>query len=277
MRVNEIEEVYFFGDSLTDGGLGACGIYELSGRTIPPSPPYHRGCWCDGPIWVERFTQEMDVRYDPSHNYAVGGANTDTSNVAEIGHEMLRGTGILAQVQRCLAANVSTDTKRLCAIWAGGNDISDGRIPMEEVVSRAVVNTEQCIRLLTEGGICSILVITYPNMGYNPRARTQGTEVVWDRLSRDLATSMARLVAELRGQVPTTLIRGDIFRLHEEVIADPEKYGFSNITSPCLSPAIGQAAGDPSEYLYWDDAHFTAAFHALVADWLADAVRDGLG
>jgi phospholipase/lecithinase/hemolysin len=180
-------------------------------------------------------------------------------------------------VKHHIAATPGLNPATLYTLWAGGNDFNDGQMPRDEVVPRAIANIEECIRLLSGVGARSILVITYPNAGCTPLARMLGTAELWHRLSRELATGIITLVMKLRGQVAATLILGDVFKLHEAVIDYPEECGFANITDPCLSPTTGQVVGDPSETLYWDDAHFTTAFHALVADWLSDAIGEGLG
>jgi len=270
------DEIVFFGDSNTDGGAGAHGIYELSGHANPPSPPYYRGQWCNGPVWAERFAQKLGVSYIPSLNFAVGGANTGTTNVGDAGWELLRGTGMLSQVQRYVAGNPSIDTGALCVLWAGGNNFSDPRIPGDEVVVRALQDIEQGVELLSDAGARLILVVTNPNEGRAPGARAQGMAQTFDQLSRDLDTGVMEMVRRLRTRLSADIALGEAFALHEKVVAEPQRYGFTNVTDPCLL-GRGEVRGDPSEYLYWDGGHFTAAFHALVADELYDAVSQHLG
>jgi phospholipase/lecithinase/hemolysin len=276
-NVSRIRDIFFFGDSYTDGGVGAHGIYEISGHTTPLSPPYFNGQWCDGPVWVEQFARKLDVCYSPSHNFAVGGATIGTSNVAEVGYEALRGTGMLAQVQRYVARIPSVDPSALHVLWAGGNDINDQNIPAEEIVPRALANMRQCVRLLISAGARFVLVVTSPNVGCSPRARMQGKVDLWDQLSRELRSGVVRMVQELGSQLPTTVILGDAFELHEEVMNHPARYVLTNVMDVCVLWDSSEVVGDASVHLYWDDAHFTAAFHALVADRLYAAVCEGLG
>jgi len=225
---------------------------------------------------VERFAQKLGVCYSPSDNFAVSGANTGTSNVADAGYEVLRGTGMLAQVQRYVARNPSVDPVSLHTLWAGGNDINDQRIPAGEIVPRALGNMVQCVRLLSNAGARFVLVVTNPNVGCTPRARMQGRVDLWDQLSRDLRTGLVQLVQELQRHLSTNVILGDVFGLHEEVIDRPERHGFSNVVDRCVILNTDEVLRDPSVHLYWDDAHFTSAFHVLVADRLYDAARQAL-
>lgn len=189
-----IHEIVFFGDSFTDGGVGAHGIYEISGHAIPASPPYYDGQWCDGPVWVERFARKLGVCYSPAHNFAVGGATTGTSNCAEVGYQVLCGTGMLAQVQGYVARNPSVDPSALHVLWAGGNNINHQGVPTDEIVPRALRDMGQCIRLLSNAGARLVLVVTNPNVGCTPQARMQGKVELWDQLSRDLRNGLVRMV-----------------------------------------------------------------------------------
>jgi phospholipase/lecithinase/hemolysin len=274
-----IQDLFFFGDSATAGGAGAHGIYEISDHTNPSSPPYYHGQWCDGLVWAERFPQKLGVRYSPSHNFAVGGATTGTSNAVEVGLEMLRGTGMLAQVQRYVAEIPTAGSGSLHALWPGGNDVGDERFPTDEIVPRALGKIGQCVRLLSNAGARVVLVVTNAHIGCFPGAGMQGKVDLFDQLSRELRNGLVRMVQRVRTQLPTTIILGEIFELHEQVISHPGRYGFTNVTDMCVLRPTWQTAeviGGASGHLYWDDWHFTAAFQALVADRLYDAVREGL-
>ena len=60
-----------FGDSTTDTG----NVFKLTGNRWP-SPPYYRGRFSDGPIWVER------LNISNLRNYPYGGATNGSDFVA---------------------------------------------------------------------------------------------------------------------------------------------------------------------------------------------------
>jgi phospholipase/lecithinase/hemolysin len=67
-----IERLYVFGDSLSDTG----NVYRATGRTTPPDPPYFRGRFSNGPVWVEHLGARSGVKPERRRNFARGGAAT---------------------------------------------------------------------------------------------------------------------------------------------------------------------------------------------------------
>lgn len=59
----------------------------------------------------------------------------------------------------------------------------------------------------------------------------------------------------------------DIFRFHNNVVADPTAFGLTNATDSCLS-----SVADCSTYLFWDNIHPTTAGHNLIAAEFASTV-----
>ena len=66
----------------------------------------------------------------------------------------------------------------------------------------------------------------------------------------------------------------DTYALLDEIVANPSGYGFTNVTTPCLTGAVDYSGGTvcaptlaaQNQYLFWDELHPTAAGHAIVAD-----------
>jgi phospholipase/lecithinase/hemolysin len=82
------EELYIFGDSLSDPG----NLFDFSGGIFPP-PPYFEGRFSNGPVWSEYFADLLDLsparlleaQTDPfaaseGINFAISGANSGDSN-----------------------------------------------------------------------------------------------------------------------------------------------------------------------------------------------------
>jgi len=59
-----------------------------------------------------------------------------------------------------------------------------------------------------------------------------------------------------------------------QTINDPAEYGFTNVTTPCLTSA--GACAEPSGYLFWDHVHPTTQGHALLAENFAKAINQAV-
>jgi phospholipase/lecithinase/hemolysin len=60
----------------------------------------------------------------------------------------------------------------------------------------------------------------------------------------------------------------DTYSLINTAIDDPASYGFTNVTDSCYTGAYtggGTVCTNPSQYLFWDGVHPTAAAQAMVA------------
>ncbi|MBN1380921.1 MAG: PEP-CTERM sorting domain-containing protein [Deltaproteobacteria bacterium] len=114
-----------FGDSLSDNG-----IYELytggtAGNTNPDDV-YGFMRFSNGPVWVEYMAQNMGIPYTSLLDMAYGGATTGWDNPAA----GLPITGLQWQVFEYndqFGGYISPDT--LVTVWAGGNDMFNGRSP----------------------------------------------------------------------------------------------------------------------------------------------------
>lgn len=106
-----------FGDSLSDNGT--YGQYADAAAYTSPSDLYGFQRFSNGPVWVEYLAQDLGVSI---RDAAFGGATTSWDNPAA----NLSYTGLQWQVAN-LAGPISSDT--LVTVWAGGNDMFNGRDP----------------------------------------------------------------------------------------------------------------------------------------------------
>jgi phospholipase/lecithinase/hemolysin len=69
--------------------------------------------------------------------------------------------------------------------------------------------------------------------------------------------------AQLFAGLPAGVQFFDTATLIRSMVANPVAYGFTNVTDPCL---IGMTVcANPSQYLFFDDAHPTTAAYAFAA------------
>ena len=257
-----------FGDSDSDGGAGARGIFELNGHAWP-APPSHAGRFCDGPVWPEILAPRLGLVYAPRDNYAVGGATTGMRNVAK-GPEYVN-TGMLAQVRDFLATERVFPADALAVLYGGGNNLWLVREqPGDEVVTGGIDDLAKATSQLRAAGAHHFVFVTVARPGLFPidfkgaRSAMDAAAVAWNEALR-------RWVAELRQSAAGTVALVDLGDLLERAAADPATYGFDNATDACLTDGV--LRGDPARFLFWDAYHMTSAFHRGLAAAFQDALE----
>jgi len=68
------DEFYTFGDSLIDTG----NLFQATGGSFPPSPPYFNGRFSNGPIWLETLGTKLGIDAE-TNNFAFGGSTSGTT------------------------------------------------------------------------------------------------------------------------------------------------------------------------------------------------------
>ncbi|HEY1684239.1 MAG TPA: SGNH/GDSL hydrolase family protein, partial [Tepidisphaeraceae bacterium] len=128
-RASSFDQIYVFGDSLSDNGNAALA---LGSSTLAPLPPSYNGAsYTDGPdtvpattgplgLWIDQFATKIGVA-DPQPylaggtNYAVASAQTGTSSIQDMGN----------QVAAYYSAHPSADPNALYVFFGGSNDVMD--------------------------------------------------------------------------------------------------------------------------------------------------------
>lgn len=275
---SSIDAIYAFGDSLTDAG----NVYNAVG--IPASPPYYNGEFSNGPIWVQDLAAGLGLpALTPSRfggtDYAYGSGETapESFNTDNVATDILGPTGQLAQYQQFLTlTGTSVDPNALYTIWIGSNDLADiaatdpGNAAAD--LATVVANIDTTINDLAKMGAKNFLVLTVPDLGTTPLAASEGAQGFLSSLSAGLDTTLVNgsgalsipSLAALAGTDGISLRVLNTYALLDSILLSPSTYGFTDVTDPCL---VGTTpCANPSQYLFWDDQHPTAAGHAIVAD-----------
>ena len=289
--VPTFSQVIVFGDSLSDDGNirnrledqylisypggdfnYSDGRFTNSSDTDPASDMY-AGTWHEQLardfLGLPAPTNSLDAGTD----YAFGGATTEdgTREVTVINNPFpfLGGDFTVTidnlgqQVDDYLADQI-VDPAALYIVWGGANDLFDDD-SAESVVSTAE-RVAGLVEELARAGAVSILVPNVPPLGLVPNYNDDPETAVAlnaaaadyrDELNTQLDAAVSTLASE---GIAVTLYRLDVYGLSYRIAANPEDYGFVNITDP----AQGQDV-DPDEYIFWDDLHPTTAGHYQIA------------
>ena len=260
-----------FGDSLTDTG----NVYNASRDTFPASPPYDNGRFSNGPIWVERLAAGLGLP-DPTPsrlggtNYAYGDAETALSGLS------IRGTpNIGTQVTAYLNTHPTIGSGQLLVFWGGANDflhfpqlsLPDPSVPVSNLTAE--------ITELAKAGAKNFLVPNLPALGETPYVKQQlapnypGIEATVNGLSSQFNARLATAESSLVASLGINIYRLDVSTSFQQVLANPGRFGFTNVTDQAKSGAYGAPGAvvpNPDQYLFWDPVHPTETAHQLLGE-----------
>jgi phospholipase/lecithinase/hemolysin len=243
------DAIYVFGDSYCDVG----NIFLATGGA-EPAAPYYNGRFSNGPIWIEHVAGGLGLPMTPylagGTNYAFGGA------FATAPQSIPGGTipSVPEQVEIYLGLHKGkADPNALYVIEGGGNDILDATGGSPDVlgfkIATALAESEL---LLRRAGARHFVIPNLFNVGLLPAGQANA--------AFDLAASLAtnkylnELLALEQFIEGIHILRLDVFSLLNSVETDPTHYGFTNITTPCLTTTV---CSDPDHTFFWDTHHPT--------------------
>jgi phospholipase/lecithinase/hemolysin len=251
-----------FGDSLTDVG----NRFATTGGTEPASPPYDAGRWSDGPLWVEHLAEGLGLPAPtPSAlggtDYATADAGTATTGYAHNG-----SANIGTQVSTYLAAHPTVDGDQLFVIWGGTNDFGPHSSPDP---ATTVANLSAEIAELARAGAKQFLVPNLMPLGEIPAVNTRGAvaRAALDGVSAQFNASLAAAENSLQASLGIKIHTLDVNGLIDQVIADPGRFGITNVTDPAKAGDEGDpgvVVPNADQYLFWDHIHPTETFEQLL-------------
>jgi phospholipase/lecithinase/hemolysin len=270
---NHFNQIYIFGDSLSDPG----NLFSMTKGEIPANPPYPQQRFSNGLVWSEYFSAKFGLYPKPfTHscwaedgiNFAVGGATTGKTNI--------NGTslpGLQQQLEAFIAPLHQNDQRAnpeaLYILWAGANDYLGGNITNPAI---PITNLSQSIQALYQVGARYILVFNLPELGDTPLASDSETinPSQLNQLSNIHNTLLNEALEQLR-QSLTGVELGlvDIRALFKMVIANPGQFDLNNVTDSCLIVACSR----PEQYLFWDQLHPTTAAHQIIAETVFSSLQ----
>ncbi len=272
--------IFTFGDSFSDPG----NTFAVTGETShPPFEPIPRAAYGvgghhfhNGRTWIEYLAQDMGLTNwakpafrDPVFgNYAFAYARARPVSPVP--------PSFAVQVQAWNAAGNCTDgtmDDTLFVVQFGGNDLVDaltaaaqGEDPMA-VIFDANYHIGLNIQALVDCGARNFLIANVPDAGAAP-----GVPLPAKPIATGLAMAFNQI---LQMNVVNALVADglnvstiDFFGITTMVTTNPELFGYTNITEPCLTFGVTQGAfcKNRDEYLFWDVLHPTKRLHALIAE-----------
>ncbi|MBA3921545.1 MAG: SGNH/GDSL hydrolase family protein [Nostocaceae cyanobacterium] len=259
-----IDQLYVFGDSLSDTG----NTYKATQGIIPPSPPYFQGRFSNGPVWVEDLATSLGIKQT---NFAFGGATTGTENVGFFGQFVNVLPGLDQQVKTFTTANPTADPNGLYVVWAGANDYLGGGVLNPQ---QPVSNLQKAVTSLASVGAKNFLVANLPDLGELPGTRNNPNAGGLNTLTTFHNSGLSATLSGLSKQTGLNIIPLDVNSLFGQALATPQKFGFTNVTDPCLNSQTSASCAKEDEYLFWDQLHPTKRTHSIIAQAAFAAVPE---
>ncbi len=239
-----------YGDSLSDNG----NLYSYIG--YPPSPPYYKGRFSNGPVISEQLASNLGI---PLYDFAVGGATSGLGNYVDGGTQTSLGAFHLPGMQLELAASTPLLTSPLTStglfmVWGGANDFLTGGSP-----TVAAADVDALVSTLKGDGVAHILVPGMPDLGLTP-----------DFYGNAAATAYSQQFnALLQSGLPSGATYVDTYNLLHQIVNHPGAYGLTDVKDPCFNGIT--VCANPSQYLFWDGFHPTTTADSIVAQNFAAA------
>ncbi|CAI2186074.1 8344_t:CDS:2 [Funneliformis geosporum] len=263
-----------FGDSYTDNGNGT---FVITNGTVPPSPPYFEGRFCNGPVWVEYLAGELGI---PLIDKAFGGATSDSNLVRSASgpDATFDVPGVIQQIdayiQELREKGVEKfDENALFSVVLAGNDYSysldQGQVVApEKVVERIMLN----LQTLFEFGAANIIVNTMPNFSNSPLyAQSNVSEAITNIVETHnqlLKSSLDEFVKSTKANI--FIYKADeLFteftttNFHDEINVSKS---FNEQCITYVAQNRPQPCDQPDQYIFWDRVHVTTKIHKVIAE-----------
>ncbi|MBF2005152.1 MAG: autotransporter domain-containing protein [Chlorogloeopsis fritschii C42_A2020_084] len=260
---DDYNQLFIFGDSLSDNG----NLFKLTGGIFPLSPPYFQGRFSNGPVWVEILGYDLKIDTNVTNNFAIGGSTSGNTNALS---ETLKIPlpSLPDQLDNFNSIPGTPSPDALFILWAGANDYLIKPTEQRATDTQVVVNNlSNAVRTLINKGARNIIVPNLPDLGKTPQERSQDTASSITTLTNSHNNNLNLALQQIAKNRNVNIIPLDVNALFNEILAEPAKYGYTNVTDRCFNQAVGTLCSNPDQYLFWDGIHPTARGHQLIAEY----------
>lgn len=220
----------------------------------------------NGPVYAEGLSEGLGLGSlthsgTGGDNFAYGGAETDGPG----GFTGFFLDSLVEQVDEYLdrLGSASADANALHVVFIGANDLLGGST--DTATPAGVVSTQ--LQRLVNAGAQQFLGVNLPLLGLTPRFNTNGS------LASARSATAGAYNAALddtydaieTANAGTNIYSLDVETLFSDLVADPDPFGFTNVTTPGQDLA-GSSFDRAPGYIFWDDVHPTREVHALLGE-----------
>ncbi len=272
-----------FGDSLSDPGNAFVLVRDVEVPpfdNLIPDAPYARGAlhFSDGATWVEQLSildhalpSTGPALLNPAmfSNYAVGGARARHAGFFDLSTQV----GLFVN-----DFSGRTPTEALYVVFVGGNDVRDALAALARdptfatslgILNAALTAIRDNLLTLRAAGASSFFVVNAPDVGLAPAVRLLGSAAQGAAtfLAAQFNAGLEAILPGLESGSGLNIVRFDVFKALNDVVAAPEAFGLTNVTQPCIAVNTNAQpfCANPGTFLFWDGIHPTVAGHRILA------------
>lgn len=276
-----LNKIVVFGDSLSDNG----NLYEFMKHELPMSPPYFKGRFTNGPVWIELLAQAYYPKDSQAHllDYAFGGAGI-SEEVEEDEEDVL--FTLRREIDSYLLSHQDkADANSLYVVWMGANNYL--AVPDDEDGTVAAVNLgiQHDLERLAQKGATHILVVNVPDLGKTPAARDFDATDKLTAISEKHNALLKQNIDTMRLNYPNVeWFYFDVSEVVHDMLNYPERFGLHNTTDTCYEEMVAQPSDQAvlkmvstvdnmrtevdacTGYLFFDPVHPSAPAHRVMAE-----------
>lgn len=268
-----LHNVVIFGDSLSDNG----NLYEFMQHQLPPSPPYFKGRFTNGPVWIEHVIESYFPESPAEHlfDYAFGGAGVSE----EEGDDDVLFT-LRREVNNYFLTHDKASDDSLFVVWIGANNYLALPEETEKTLQDVNAGIDHTLQRLADKGAKHILVVNIPDLGRTPAALEFDAVDSLTYYTQEHNKLLNNTVTHLKEKYPAVeWLYFDMDEAFGNVLEYPQDYGFTNITGTCANSVVNEitkksvlkmvAKTTPKSdvcdgYLFFDLVHPTALAHKVL-------------
>jgi phospholipase/lecithinase/hemolysin len=224
-----LKNIVVFGDSLSDNG----NLYEYMQHKLPASPPYYKGRFSNGPIWVEYLINQYYPHNGANHllDYAFGGAEIAEDSTNEPLFTLKReiDSYLLAHQERA-------DAQSLFIIWIGANNYLDHRSwdRLNITTTRVSLGIKYELQRLATAGAKHILIINLPDLGRAPVAKLLAAEALLTQYTTQHNKKLLQVINDMRNQYKKVQwLYYDVHSMFNILLDKHKTYGFQHTSKTC--------------------------------------------
>jgi outer membrane lipase/esterase len=284
------DNMVVFGDSLSDNGN--LDLSCIGSGQCPQLSFLMRFTTNPGQTGIENVADYFGVPMTPAlaggTDFAFGGAGVVNNSPGTPAGVPTLPTQLGMYLQ---ATGGKADPNTLYAVWGGANDVfynvamaQFGLLTPDQVqanLQTAAATELGMIQSLGQAGARYVMVFNLPNIGLTPSALAAGPQGAAQLTGLSLLYNNTLNTGLANAGV--NIIPVNSYAILNEIVADPSRYGFTNVTQPACTGGDGSSfeclpAGTPgatvtyqpgteSTYLFADGVHPTTAAHAMLAQY----------